>query len=116
LGTIDHAPAGFVFVDDVTISEGDSGTKLATFTVGRTGGTSAFDINYATVDASATVADCDYVANSGKLHFGVGVNTQTVSVRINGDPKVEPNEAFLLNCQARAAAPSSATIPVEASS
>ena len=54
-------------------------------TTGRTGGTSAFDINYATVDATATVADGDYVANSGKLHVGVGVNTQTVSVRINGD-------------------------------
>jgi hypothetical protein len=81
----DDTPPGFVFVNDVSISEGNSGTKLATFTVGRNGGTSAFDVNYGTVDATATVADGDYVANSGKLHVGVGVNTQTVSVRINGD-------------------------------
>jgi hypothetical protein len=92
----DDTPHGFVFVNDVTISEVNSGTKLATFTVGRTGGISAFDVNYGTVDATATVADGVYVAHSGKLHFGVGVNTQTVSVRINGDTKVEPNEAFLL--------------------
>jgi hypothetical protein len=90
----DDTPPGFVFVNDVTISEGNNGTKVATFTVGRTGGTAAFDINYGTVDSSATVADGDYVANSGKLHFGVGVNTQTVSVTINGDTKVEANEAF----------------------
>jgi len=51
----DDSPPGFVFVNDVTTSEGNNGTKVATFTVGRTGGTAAFDINYGTVDSSASL-------------------------------------------------------------
>jgi uncharacterized delta-60 repeat protein len=99
-GTItndDAAPAGSVTIDDVTIGEGDSGSKLATFTVTRSGGTAAFDVNFATSDAEATTADNDYVANAGTLHFGDGVNTQTISVTINGDTKVEPDEVFFVN-------------------
>ena len=67
---------------------------MATFTVTRTGGTAAFDVNYATSDGTATVADGDYVAASNTLHFGANQNTQTISVTINGDTKVEGNETF----------------------
>ena len=94
-GTHGHRPvAGSVSINDVTISEGDSGTKVATFTVTRSGGTAAFDVNYATSNATATVADSDYVAASNTLHFGANENTQTISVTINGDTKVEANETF----------------------
>ena len=88
------AVAGSVSINDVTISEGNSGTKVATFTVTRSGGTAAFDVNYATSDGTATVADGDYVAASNTLHFGANENTQTISVTINGDTKVEANETF----------------------
>ena len=88
------ATAGSVSINDVTISEGNSGTKVATFTVTRSGGTAAFDVNYATSDGTATVADSDYVAASNTLHFGANQNTQTISVTINGDTKVEANETF----------------------
>ena len=98
IGTITNddgaAIAGSVSINDVTISEGDSGTKVATFTVTRSGGTAAFDVNYATSDGTATVADGDYVAASNTLHFGANQNTQTISVTINGDTKVEANETF----------------------
>ena len=67
---------------------------MATFTVTRSGGTAAFDVNYATSDGTATVADGDYVAASNTLHFGANQNTQTISVTINGDTKVEANETF----------------------
>jgi Ca2+-binding RTX toxin-like protein len=83
-----------VSINDVTISEGNSGTEAATFTVTRSGGTAAFDVNFATSDGTATVADSDYVAASDTLHFGANQNTQTISVTINGDTKVEPNETF----------------------
>ena len=86
--------AGSVSINDVTISEGNSGTKVATFTVTRSGGTAAFDVNFATSDATATVADSDYVAASNTLHFGANENTKTISVTINGDTKVESNETF----------------------
>jgi hypothetical protein len=83
-----------VAINDVSITEGDSGTKIETFTVTRSGASAAFDVNFTTADGSATVADHDYVASSGTLHFGAGVNTQTISVTINGDTKIESNEAF----------------------
>ena len=98
IGTITNddgaAIAGSVSINDVTISEGNSGTKVATFTVTRSGGTAAFDVNYATSNGTATVADGDYVAASNTLHFGANQNTQTISVTINGDTKVEANETF----------------------
>jgi Ca2+-binding RTX toxin-like protein len=67
---------------------------VATFTVTRSGGTAAFDVNYATSNGSATVADGDYVASSNVLQFGANQNTQTISVTITGDTKVEANETF----------------------
>ena len=98
VGTITNddaaAIAGSVSINNVTISEGDSGTKVATFTVTRSGGTAAFDVNFATSNGTATVADSDYVAASNTLHFGANENTQTISVTINGDTKVEANETF----------------------
>jgi uncharacterized delta-60 repeat protein len=96
----DAAPAGSVSINDVTISEGDSGSKVATFTVTRSGGTAAFDVNFATSAGTAASADNDYTANAGTLHFGAGVNTQTISIAINGDGKVETDEAFSVNLSA----------------
>jgi hypothetical protein len=89
--------AGSVSINDVSITEGNAGTKVMSFTVTRTGGTAAFGVNFATVDGSATTADSDYVANSGTLSFGSGVNTQTISVTINGDTKSEFDENFFVN-------------------
>jgi hypothetical protein len=86
--------ADSVSINDVTISEGNSGTKVATFTVTRSGGTAAFDVNFATSDGTATVADGDFVATSNTLHFGAGENSKTISVTINGDTKLEANESF----------------------
>src|SRR4029077_16748145 len=85
---------GSVSINDVTISEGNSGAKVATFTVTRSGGTAPFALNCAPSEGTATVADSDYVAASNTLHFGASENTQTISVTINGDTKVEPNETF----------------------
>jgi hypothetical protein len=91
------ASAGSVSINDVSISEGNSGTRVATFTVIRSGGTAAFDVSFTTADNTATTADHDYVANAGTLHFGAGVNTQTISVTINGDTKLENSETFHVN-------------------
>ena len=68
-----------------------------TFTVTRSGGTAAFDVNFATSGRDRTVADNDYVAASSTLHFGANDNTKTISVTINGDTKVEANETFNVN-------------------
>ncbi len=83
-----------VSINDVTITEGNSGTKVATFTVTRTGGTAAFSVNFATANDSA-IAASDYVATSGTLSFASGVNSQTISVTIKGDTAVEAQRDVL---------------------
>jgi len=89
---------GNISINDVTITEGDTGTKVATFTVTRTGGTGAFDVNYATANSTATAGTtADYLAASGTLNFANGTSTQTVSVTIRGDTIYEPNETFFVN-------------------
>jgi hypothetical protein len=87
---------GSVFINDVAIAEGDGGTKVATFTVSRTGGSGAFDVNFGTAPGTATASDGDYVPISGTLHFDAGINSLTVPVTINGDTKVESSESFFV--------------------
>ncbi|MFM9941140.1 MAG: ExeM/NucH family extracellular endonuclease [Hyphomicrobiaceae bacterium] len=86
--------AATVSIGDVTITEGDSGTSIATFTVTRSDNTGAFTLTYATADGSAT-AGSDYVSATGTLTFTAGGPlTQTVSVTINGDMTAEASETF----------------------
>jgi uncharacterized protein len=82
-----------VSINDVSIVEGNAGTSVLTFTVTRTGGTGAFNVNFNTQNGTA-VEPGDYVANSGTLSFGVGQNSQTISITINGDLTTESNETF----------------------
>ena len=88
---------GSVSISDVNITEGNSGTQLAFFTVQRSGGTDPFAVNYAASDNTATAADGDYIPTSGTLQFATGVSAATFTVTINGDTKVEPNEIFFVN-------------------
>jgi len=95
-GTIlndDEQPS--VTIDDVEVTEGDSGQTTATFTVTVA---NAFDdvvVDFATEDGTATVADGDYSPASGSLLFAVeGAPTQTVAVQVTGDTRVEPDETF----------------------
>jgi hypothetical protein len=90
-------PAGSISINDLSIVEGNSGTKALTFTVTRTGGTAAFSDNYATAAGTASGADGDYVATSGTLAFGNGINTQTIAIMVSGDTKPEANETFSVN-------------------
>ena len=89
--------AGSVAISDVTITEGNNGSHIETFTVTRAGGKAAFDVNFATSDGSAKTADGDYAENHGPLHFAEGVNEQKISIVVNGDTKVEPTETFKIN-------------------
>ncbi|HEV2815913.1 MAG TPA: Calx-beta domain-containing protein, partial [Allosphingosinicella sp.] len=95
VGTIvnDDGPPITVSIGDVTVTEGDAGTSLMTFTVTRSGGTGEFDVSWQTANGTATEPS-DYVAASGTLHFGVGQTTDTISITINGDTAAEYNEAF----------------------
>src|SRR6185437_8370544 len=91
------AAVGNISINDGTIAEGNAGTSIATFTVTRSGGAAAFDVNFATADGTAT-GGSDYVAQpTSPLSFAAGDHTTTVSVAINGDTTVAPTETFFVN-------------------
>jgi len=86
-----------ISVNDVTVTEGNTGTVNATFTVSLSAASSkTVTVDYATVDGSATTAGGDYQAASGTLSFAPGETTKTVTVRVNGDRLAESNEYFQL--------------------
>ncbi|MCX7422545.1 MAG: hypothetical protein NT013_23785 [Planctomycetia bacterium] len=94
-GALPAAQPRRVSVSDVVITEGDQGTKIATFSVTAGPGTGAVTLNYSTVDGTAT-AGIDYVATSGSLTFGNTGGTQSVQVTINGDYSFEGDQTFFL--------------------
>lgn len=85
-------------INDVTISEGDSGTTVAIFTVTLSAASAqTVTVSYGTADNTATLADNDYNTAGGALTFSPGVTTQTVTVQVNGDTALESNETFFVN-------------------
>ena len=95
---ISVTPLPGISINDVTMTEGNSGTKNFVFTVTRSGDTSGTSsVGYATADGTATVANSDYVAKSGTVYFTEGQTSQTVPVVVNGDSLVEPDEIFFVN-------------------
>jgi hypothetical protein len=78
-----HTPV--LAIDDVTVTEGNSGTSNATFTVRLTDQSAqTVTVNYATADGTAT-AGADYQPASGTLTFAPGETSKTVTVLVNGD-------------------------------
>ena len=97
LGTItndDSATRPSLSINDVTLVEGNSGTRLAVFTVTLSGvSTSAVSVAYSTANGTAR-AGSDYVAQSGTLTFAAGQTTRTIGVVVKGDRNTEPSETF----------------------
>ena len=86
-----------ISIGDVTLDEGNSGTTNFVFTVTRSGDTAGTSsVSFVTADDTAT-ADGDYISLSGIVSFGNGVTQQTVTVTVNGDTIVEPDETFTVN-------------------
>jgi hypothetical protein len=84
-------------IDDATITEGDSGTRTANFTVTLTAGSNVqVKVDFTTADVTAS-AGPDYQSTSGTLTFNPGQTTQPISVVINGDVSFESDETFLVN-------------------
>ena len=92
-------PPAALYIEDVTIVEGDSGQQLAVFTVTTTGDHAGVTVDYATQDDSflaewAAAAGQDYTATAGTLTFAASQDTQTISVPILGDRGGEWWESF----------------------
>lgn len=85
-------------INDVSLTEGDSGTKNFIFTVTQSAASNLeVKVDFATADGTATIADSDYQSNSGTLTFNPGDLTKTITVLVNGDQKFEPDETFFVN-------------------
>jgi chitodextrinase len=81
-------------IGDATVTEGDSGTTSAVFTVDLIDATGAsVSVDYATADGTAQ-AGSDYQARSGSLSFSGSTISRTISVPVNGDVEVEEFETF----------------------
>ena len=98
VGTItDDDPVPTLSVDNVTVTEGNSGNVNANLTVSLNAPSGrAVSVQYATADGTA-FAPADYTATSGNLNFAAGQTTQQVTVLVRGDTLDEANETFTLN-------------------
>ncbi|PYQ65475.1 MAG: hypothetical protein DMF53_05440 [Acidobacteria bacterium] len=84
-------------VDDLQVSEGNTGNQTATFKVNLYCPRSeVVTVNYATANGTAT-AGLDYLAASGTLTFNPGETQKTVAVTVYQDTTAEPDETFSLN-------------------
>ncbi len=91
-------------VNDVSVSEGNADTTLATFAVSLSARSEKpVQVLYGTRDGTAAAGE-DYVAIAppGSVTFAVGdtILTRSVAVRVIGDAAVEENETFFLDLSA----------------
>jgi uncharacterized protein len=93
------APApGNLAINDVAISEGNTGATDLTFTVTRSGGTAGavtadWALNFGTVDAADLVTS----TLGGTVSFADGQSTATVTIQVAGDTVFEANETFAID-------------------
>lgn len=87
-------------INDVSVTEGNSGTTTASFTASLSAPAGAGGVTFdiATADGTATVADNDYVARSLTAQtIAQGASSFAFDVTVNGDTTIEPNETFFVN-------------------
>ncbi len=94
----DDDPQPTISVTSVALPEGNSGTTPFPFVVTLSNPTTqTVTVDYATQDGTAKIADSDYGATSGTLTFLPLATTQFITVNVDGDTSVEPDETFLVN-------------------
>jgi hypothetical protein len=98
-GTILNDDTGTLTLTNVTPSQqegSDGSTTDFTFDVMLSNDVQGgFDLAYTTDDGTATVADGDYIDNDATLNFaGTANETQTITVQVDQDLRIEPDEMF----------------------
>ena len=92
-----------IAIDDVVVTEGDSGTVDAVFTVSLSRSSSQpVTVQYTTVNGSVFDAPpglevSDYLAAFGTLTIAPGDTIGVIRVSVRGDVIYEPNETFFVN-------------------
>jgi hypothetical protein len=86
-----------VTINDVTVSEGNTGAAIATFTVSLSAAYSQpITVHFVTGDATAT-AGSDYTAASGNVTFAPGQTSRPIAIAVIGDRLPEANETFFVS-------------------
>ena len=86
-----------ISINDVSVTEGNTGTKAATFTLTLSGpSVEAIAVRVVTTPGTATAAT-DYNSINLVVLFQPGTVTRTFDVDILGDTNLEPNETFKVN-------------------
>jgi cellulase/cellobiase CelA1 len=86
-----------ISIDDITITEGDTGKTNAAITLRLSQpASSVVSLRFATANGTAT-AGSDFVAKTGSVSFAAGTTTKQVLIAIKGDRTYEPNETFSIN-------------------
>jgi hypothetical protein len=86
-----------VTINDVSLTEGNTATQAAVFTVSLSGpSTQPVTVTYSTAAGTATTG-ADYAASSGSITFAPGEVTKSITVPVTGDRLGEPNETFVVN-------------------
>jgi Ca2+-binding RTX toxin-like protein len=98
-GTIvNDDPLPSISIDDVSGFEGHFGQAPFTFTVSLSNPSyQTIMVDYDTADGTATVADNDYQPTSGTAVFLTGDTSENVTVQVNGDVTIEPDETFFVD-------------------
>ena len=95
--TITDDDLALISIADVTVTEGDTGTTDALFTVSLASPAGqTVTVDFATFDVFDT-AGVDYIPTSGTLTFDPGDQTRTIAVPVIGDTLYEPNELVFVN-------------------
>jgi hypothetical protein len=94
-------PPPEVSINSASLTEGDSGTQVMSFTVSLSvPATSPVSVDWATAAATSgniATPGADFVGASGTVNFAIGQQQQFVDVAIAGDTIVEADETFLVN-------------------
>ena len=86
-----------ISINDVSVTEGNSGVKAATFTLSLSGpSVEPIAVRAITTPGTAT-ASTDYNSINLVVHFQPGTVTRTFDVAVIGDTNLEPNETFVVN-------------------
>jgi hypothetical protein len=90
-------PAPSASIGDVTVAEGNAGTKTASLVVSLSSAPAgAVSVDFATANGSA-IAPGDYAALSGTLMFGPGEREKAIAITVVGDRIFEPTESFAVH-------------------
>ena len=87
-----------ISIDDVVKAEGNAGTTSFVFTVSLSNATDQpVIVDYSTADGSATLMNSDYQSTTGQVTIPAKSLSATLTLLVNGDTNVEPDEDFFVN-------------------